>query len=58
MMLSKSSLQTVFDRRSSLDGSGLLRYASSVSGVNLAIHVRRGSDDCGASPDMARMAKH
>jgi hypothetical protein len=37
---------------------GLLRYSSSVSGVNLAIHVRRGSDVCGASPDMAVIAKH
>lgn len=53
MMLSKSSLQTVFERRSWLEGSGLLRYASSVSGVNLAIHVRCGSDVCGVSLDMA-----
>lgn len=52
MMLSKSSLQTVFERRSWLEGSGLLRYACSVSGVNLAIHVRCGSDVCGVSLDM------
>lgn len=52
MILSKSSLQTVFERRSWLKGSGSLRYASSVSGVNFAIHIRCGSDVCGVLLDM------
>lgn len=42
MILSKLSLQTVFDRRSLLSESESLKYVSNASGVNLAIHSLLG----------------